>query len=70
MSEPALPPLPPQNTPAEIIDYEHLNLLKIFHYVVGGLECLGCCFESFYVYIGLMLSVMPTPKTGGIFFRG
>lgn len=40
-------------------DLEHLKLLSIFHYVVGGLFALGGCFPLIYVAIGVMMIVAP-----------
>lgn len=36
-------------------DEEHLRLLSIFHYVVGGLTALGGCFPFIHITIGLMI---------------
>jgi len=34
-------------------DLEHLNLLSIFHYVVGGLTALFACFPLIHFFVGL-----------------
>jgi hypothetical protein len=45
-------------------DEEHLRLLSIFHYVVGGLGCLFSCMPILHIVIGLMIIVAPE-KMGG-----
>ncbi len=40
-------------------DIEHLRLLSIFHYVVGGLVALFACFPLLYVLFGLVMLVAP-----------
>lgn len=40
-------------------DGEHLRLLSIFHYVVGGLMGLIACFPLIHVGLGLMLLLNP-----------
>jgi len=37
-------------------DIEHLNLLKIFHYVVGGVGCFFSCFPLIHVALGLLIA--------------
>jgi hypothetical protein len=38
-------------------DEQHLNILSIFHYVVGGLTALFACFPIFHLAMGIgMLS--------------
>jgi hypothetical protein len=34
-------------------DEHHLNILSIFHYVVGGLTALFACFPIFHLMMGL-----------------
>lgn len=34
-------------------DEQHLNILSIFHYVVGGLTALFACFPIFHLLMGL-----------------
>ena len=46
-------------------DEEHLKLLSIFHYVVGGLAALFACFPIFHLIIGVVfiaLSGRPDAK--------
>ncbi len=40
-------------------DEEHLNLLAIFHYIVGGIGCLFACIPLFHVGIGAMMLFSP-----------
>ena len=40
-------------------DEEHLKLLAIFHYVLGGMMALFACFGLIYVIMGLVFSMMP-----------
>ena len=60
-------------------DVEHLRLLAIFHYVVGGLVCLGGCFPIFHVAIGASMVFDPggfggkgerPPAAFGLMFLG
>jgi hypothetical protein len=41
-------------------DLDHLRLLSIFHYVVGGLAALFACFPLFHFFIGLAILVGQT----------
>ncbi len=46
-------------------DEEHLKLLSIFHYVVGGLAALFACFPIIHLIIGIVfiaLSAKPDAK--------
>ncbi len=43
----------------ETDDSQHLRLLAIFHYVVGGLTGLLACFPLLHVAIGLMMIYAP-----------
>ncbi len=36
-------------------DFEHLRLLSIFHYVVGGLAALFACFPCIHLAVGIAL---------------
>ena len=45
-------------------DEEHLRLLSIFHYVVGGLAALFSCLALIYVALGVVFVVAPH-KMGG-----
>ncbi len=38
---------------------EHLRLLSIFHYVVGGLTALFACFPIFHVVFGIIMIAAP-----------
>jgi hypothetical protein len=40
-------------------DGEHLRLLSIFHYVVGGLMALFACFPLIHIAMGAMLLLNP-----------
>jgi len=48
------PPLPPTSQ-----DTEHLKLLSIFHYVVGGMAALFACFPLIHVVLGILFLVIP-----------
>jgi hypothetical protein len=39
-------------------DVEHLRLLSIFHYVLGGIHALFACFGLIYVVFGLIVAVV------------
>ena len=46
-------------------DEEHLKLLSIFHYVVGGLTALFACIPIFHLILGIVFivaSAMPDTK--------
>jgi len=45
-------------------DNEHLRLLSIFHYVVGGIGCLMSCMTVFHIGIGLVMIFAPEKMTG------
>jgi hypothetical protein len=40
-------------------DEEHLRMISIFHYVLGGLGCVFSCFPLIHVVIGLILVFSP-----------
>ena len=40
-------------------DLEHLKLLGLFHYIVGGLLALFACFPLIHLVIGLVLVFSP-----------
>jgi hypothetical protein len=40
-------------------DEDHLRLLSIFHYVVGGLAALFALFPIFHMFLGLFLILAP-----------
>ncbi|KAF0179068.1 MAG: hypothetical protein FD161_1561 [Limisphaerales bacterium] len=54
MSEPPAPPTVPANQ-----DAEHLRLLTVFHYVVGGLTALFACFPFIHLGIGVFMLLKP-----------
>ncbi len=65
-SPPSLPSgatLPPAWPDAAMVqwirDSEHLRLLSIFHYIVGGLAILFSCFFIFYIFFGAMILSQP-----------
>ena len=45
-------------------DREHLSLLAVFHYVLGGLTALGACVPFIHLAIGLMMvsGAIPVPE--------
>jgi len=45
-------------------DEEHLRLLSIFHYVVGGLAGLFACFPIFHLILGLVFIFASHHVTG------
>jgi hypothetical protein len=47
------------NENQERIDCEHLNLLAIFHYVVGALEILFSSFAILHLSLGIAMIVNP-----------
>jgi hypothetical protein len=55
LPNPNNPPLSTQ----EIIDREHLKLLSIMHYVLGGLHVLLSCFLIFHFIFGLVMAAAP-----------
>jgi len=48
--------------PTEITEQTagHLNLLKIFHYVLGGLTAVGTLFPLFYILMGAVFMMAAT----------
>ncbi|MEX0704534.1 MAG: hypothetical protein WD069_20705 [Planctomycetales bacterium] len=46
-------------------DLEHLNLLSIFHYVVGGLTALFGCFPIFHLGFGIAILSGAFPDRNG-----
>jgi MFS family permease len=46
-------------------DEEHLKLLAIFHYVVGGMGALFACFPLLYVAMGALFVANPHFMTEG-----
>jgi len=50
-------------------DQEHLKLLSIFHYVVGGIAALFACIPVIHLIIGIVFIVSPegmTDKAGNV----
>ncbi len=45
--------------PSDTDDEQHLRLLAIFHYVVGGLTALFACLPLIHVALGLMMLYAP-----------
>ncbi|HEY7313112.1 MAG TPA: hypothetical protein VH643_27435 [Gemmataceae bacterium] len=45
-------------------DLQHLKLLSIFHYVVGGLMGLTACIPIIHFVIGVMMIVSPSKMAG------
>jgi hypothetical protein len=48
------PPIPQPDT-----DAEHLRLISIFHYVVGGMSVLFACFPIIHLVFGLVFIFAP-----------
>jgi hypothetical protein len=55
--------IPPMDTippdPRQVTDNEHLRLLSLFHYVVGGMVALFACLPIFHLVMGLILIKSP-----------
>jgi hypothetical protein len=74
----ARPPAPaPARSPLGPMDAEHLRLLGIFHYVLGGLTGLFACFPLIHVALGAVMLLAPEsldshgngpPRLVGVFF--
>ena len=45
-------------------DEDHLMLLTIFHYVLGGLTALFACFPIIHLVIGLVIIIAPESFDG------
>jgi hypothetical protein len=45
--------------PQQILDNEHLKLLSIFHYVVGGMAAFFACIPIIHLVIGLFFILAP-----------
>ncbi|MGD8388461.1 MAG: hypothetical protein PVG49_15050 [Desulfobacteraceae bacterium] len=45
-------------------DEQHLKLLSIFHYVVGGIGCFFACFPLIHVVIGALFLLNPESLQG------
>jgi len=48
-----------QTNQQRILDNEHLKLLSIFHYVLGGIVALFACIPIVHVVIGLCFIIVP-----------
>ncbi|MFN2508492.1 MAG: hypothetical protein ABR589_06935 [Chthoniobacterales bacterium] len=46
-------------TPTATDDEQHLRLLSVFHYVVGGLTALLACFPLIHLALGLAMIYAP-----------
>lgn len=46
-------------------DEEHLKLLSIFHYVVGGIAGFVACIPIFHLIIGIVILVAALSETSG-----
>jgi len=53
-----------QDGSQRIRDEEHLRLLGIFYYILGGLSALFALFPLIYVFLGLFVSFIPEARTG------
>jgi hypothetical protein len=49
----------PVATQQQILDNEHLKLLSIFHYVMGGISAVFACIPIIHVGIGVLFIVAP-----------
>jgi predicted small integral membrane protein len=49
----------PAANPQEITDREHLKLLAIFHYIIGGATILFSCFGLIHLTLGLWIIFSP-----------
>ena len=49
----------PLQTRQEIIDQEHLRLLAIGYYIMGGISVAVSCFFLLYVFFGILIALSP-----------
>jgi hypothetical protein len=49
----------PSSDAEQAVDSEHLKLLVVFHYVVGGLTLFFSCFAILYIVFGVAMVVAP-----------
>ena len=49
----------PSPNPRQNTDHEHLKLLSIFHYVVGGMAAFFACIPILHLVIGLIFILAP-----------
>jgi hypothetical protein len=47
-------------TPPPTPDEEHLKLLAVFHYILGGFHIFISCFFLMYVAMGILFALSPT----------
>jgi hypothetical protein len=45
-------------------DLKHLNLLSVFHYIVGGLSALFSCMFLIHLFLGLAMLISPESLAG------
>ena len=45
-------------------DLQHLKLLSIFHYIVGGMSAMCACFPVIYLVFGLVMILAPASMAG------
>jgi hypothetical protein len=45
--------------PQQILDHEHLKLLSIFHYVLGGISAFFACIPIVHIVLGLFFIASP-----------
>jgi len=53
-----------QDGSQRVRDEEHLRLLGIFYYILGGISALFALFPLIYVFLGLFVSMMPETRGG------
>jgi len=46
-------------------DIEHLKLLSVLHYVLGGINALLACCPAIYLVMGVVMIVAPNAFDGG-----
>lgn len=46
-------------------DRDHLKLLSIFHFILGGMTALGGCFPMIHLFVGIGLVSGVFPDSGG-----
>jgi hypothetical protein len=49
----------PSANPQQILDNEHLKLLSIFHYIMGGFSALFGCIPIIHIVLGLFFILSP-----------
>jgi hypothetical protein len=54
-----------ESTRQSVLDEEHLRLLRIAHFVQGGITVFFSLFGLMYVFMGILVSsIFPRPQTG------